>query len=92
MPITFVLARNCMNRRHLRQTCDVGNADFDRKWTATPLIAGPEALAVFSVRRRKERELLLKIGGMLSRGDGHRDFFSIPQNGDWNVFVGGQKK
>jgi hypothetical protein len=56
------------------------------------LIAIPEALRFFSVRGGKERDLFLQVGGMLARGDGHRDFFSIPENGDCDIFVGGQKK
>jgi len=56
------------------------------------LIAGPEALSLLPVRRGKKRELLLEIRGMLSRGDSHRDFFAIPEDGNWNIFVGCQKK
>ena len=65
----------------------ISTSDFDCR-----LIAVSESLRIFSIRGGKEREFLLKICGMLDRGDGHRDFFAISENGDWDIFVGGQKK
>jgi hypothetical protein len=49
-------------------------------------------LRIVPVRRGEEGELLLEILGMFGRGDGHRDLFSISENGDRYIFVGGQKK
>ncbi len=62
----------------------ISTSDFDCR-----LIAVSESLRIFSIRGGKEREFLLKICGMLDRGDGHRDFFAISENGDWDIFVGG---
>ena len=53
------------------------------------LVAAPEAARFFSVRRGKKWEFLLEIGGMLACGNGHLDFFSISEDGNWDVLVGG---
>jgi hypothetical protein len=53
------------------------------------LVAAPESARFFSVRRGKEWEFLLEIGGMFRCGNGHRDFFSLPEARYRDVFVGG---
>ena len=53
------------------------------------LVAVSEASRLFSIRRSEEWEFLLKVGGMFGRSDGHRDLFSISEDGNWDVFVGG---
>ena len=56
------------------------------------LIAVSEALSILPIRRRKQGKLLLQISGMLNRGYRHGDFFSISKNGDWDIFVSGEKE
>jgi hypothetical protein len=56
------------------------------------LIAGPEALRIFPVCRGKERKFLLEISGMLGCSHGNGDLLSIPENGDWDIFVSSQKE
>ena len=56
------------------------------------LVAVPETKRIFSGRGSKERQFLLQIVRVIGCRDGNGDLFTIPDNGDWHVLVGGQKK
>ena len=59
---------------------------------SSALIAVSEALSILPIRRRKQGELLLQISRMLNCGHGHGDFLAISEDGDWDIFVGREKK
>ena len=57
------------------------------------LVAIPEAQRIFSGRGSgKEWQPLLQIGGMIGCRDGNSDLFTISENSDWHILVGGQEK
>ena len=57
------------------------------------LVAIPETQRIFSGRgSSKEWQPLLQISGMFGCRDGNSDLFTISENSDWHILVGGQEK
>src|SRR5271165_1116133 len=57
------------------------------------LVAIPEAQRIFSGRGSgKEWQPLLQISGMIGGRDDNSDLFTISENSDWHILVGGQEK